>query len=104
MASCDIRARLDVLDEALKAQRASDEPDEPKLSQFQFQHVYLGARTVTSVDGLLLDAGNDQAFNLFNTRLAACVNRFRRSEGKNSIQVNGEDKVSFHLCSSHTVS
>lgn len=96
MASCNIRAHLDALD-ALKAKPTDEPTDEPKLSQFQFQHVYLGARTTTSVDGLLLDAHNDQAFYLFNSRLASCVNQLRRSEAKDSIQVNGTDKVSFYL-------
>ena len=97
MASCHIRAHIDALDEALKTQQAQDELNEPKLSQFQFQHIYLGARTITSVDGLLLDGGDDQAFNLFNARLTGCINRLRRLEGKNSIQINGTDKVSFFL-------
>ncbi|KAI0086723.1 hypothetical protein BDY19DRAFT_959866, partial [Irpex rosettiformis] len=88
LASCSIRAHIDALDSA----NAKPPDDEPKISEFQFNNVYLGSRIVSSVEGLLQGINGDRAFDAFKSRLSVCVNELRVREGKGFKPVNNADK------------
>lgn len=90
MASCSIRAHVDALD----ARDDKKRQQEPKVSEFQFNNVYLGSREEKSVSDFVRAASGDAAFTAFQHRLKTCVNRLREQEGQHSIDVDGADKVS----------